>query len=188
MAALRESYDVPDTQRLVNARVVHLGKNMTYFPPLVALTAGTAKPSLAPRAPHRATKGRRSIRQLDPSMADRVIEYMWEHLCDDLTLTTIAAIACTSRFHFGRMFRQTFERSTMQYLLLMRVSAARLLLIEGQHSVADIASHLGFCDQSHLCRSFRRLVGMPPGEFARTEGRGASVDPVGATRAIRRAP
>ena len=164
------------------------GKIMTSPCSPGAAAAGMATPAPLLLRHHRTPASRRAIRRLDDRMAVRVIEFMWAHLSDDLTLTTIAATACTSRFHFGRMFRETFERTTMQYLLMMRISAARAMLAEGGYSVAQVATHLGFCDQSHLCRSFRRLVGMAPGEFARTKGRSALADPLAADLAECRAP
>ena len=56
----------------------------------------------------------------------------------------------------------------MGYLLRTRVERAKTLLRDSQARVVDISAELGFADQSHFARTFRRLVGMPPSAYARS--------------------
>lgn len=69
--------------------------------------------------------------------------------------------------HLVRMFSREFGISPHQYVTSRRVDLARRLLLDGMPpSVA--AATVGFCDQSHLNRSFRRLLGTSPGRYARS--------------------
>jgi AraC-like DNA-binding protein len=43
-----------------------------------------------------------------------------------------------------------------------------VLLRQGQ-SATRVAADLGFADQAHFCRQFKRLVGIPPGRYARPD-------------------
>ena len=54
------------------------------------------------------------------------------------------------------------------------VERAKQMLLQDDRPVCEIAAVLGFCDQSHLTRTFRRLTGLTPREFARRHA--ASVD------------
>jgi AraC family transcriptional regulator len=55
-----------------------------------------------------------------------------------------------------------------QYLIQMRVNSARALIAAGggEYSLAQIATSVGFADQSHLNRHFKRVLGMTPKQMA----------------------
>ena len=48
---------------------------------------------------------------------------------------------------------------------LVNLVTARVLLAEGDLSLAEIAAHLGFCDASHFSRVFSAHEGIPPKRF-----------------------
>jgi AraC family transcriptional regulator len=50
-----------------------------------------------------------------------------------------------------------------------RVERAKQLLLQGELTVAEIAHHLGFTHQSHLSRHFKRLVGVTPKTFLKSQ-------------------
>jgi AraC family transcriptional regulator len=94
--------------------------------------------------------------------------FMERNLGRGLTLGDIAKAACVSRFHFARLFRVSTGHSPMRYLLKLRIERAKVLLTRTDDPVSAIANGLGFCDQSHFTRVFRRCVGLTPGQFARS--------------------
>jgi AraC family transcriptional regulator len=106
-------------------------------------------------------------RGLNPRSMARVVIYIEENLGESLTLGTLAAVACVSRFHFARMFRLATGYSPMAYVLRRRVERARVQLPQGYQKISDLAAELGFCDQSHFTRIFRRMTGFTPREYAR---------------------
>ncbi|RAJ33178.1 AraC-like DNA-binding protein [Kitasatospora sp. SolWspMP-SS2h] len=67
--------------------------------------------------------------------------------------------------HLVRTFTAAFGLPPHQYLTTRRIDRARRLLLDG-HPPAAVATALGFHDQSHLARHFRRIVGTTPGRFA----------------------
>jgi AraC-like DNA-binding protein len=67
--------------------------------------------------------------------------------------------------HLVRMFSREFGISPHQYLTGRRVDLARKLLLDGTPPSLAAAA-VGFCDQSHLNRSFKRLLGTSPGRYA----------------------
>lgn len=95
----------------------------------------------------------------------RVQEYIHEHLARDLTLTELAEQSGFSQFHLTRLFRKAIGCSLHQYVIEQRVQAARRLMETGQASLKAIAAQVGFADQSHLTRHFKRLTGGTPAEY-----------------------
>jgi len=56
----------------------------------------------------------------------------------------------------------------MEYVAKRRVERAKLMMISTGEQLTYIALACGFADQSHLNRSFRRMVGVSPGTWRRT--------------------
>lgn len=95
----------------------------------------------------------------------RAHSYMENHIGENVSLGDLAEAACVSRFHFARLFRVSTGNSPMAFLLRLRVERAKEMLRRGDAKIAEIAAALGFFDQSHFARSFRRVVGVSPREF-----------------------
>jgi len=69
-----------------------------------------------------------------------------------------------------RLFKRTLGISLYQHVLQVRVNSARSLLAAGTsgRSLAEIAAAVGFADQSHLTRHFKRITGITPRQFRMT--------------------
>jgi AraC family transcriptional regulator len=103
--------------------------------------------------------------KLTPIQSKKVIDYCHASLGDNPGLSDLAGEANLSPFHFARLFKQTFGYSPCQYLHQLKLEAARKLIRAGRSSLTEIAYELGFSDQAHFCKAFRRATGMPPGRF-----------------------
>jgi AraC family transcriptional regulator len=64
----------------------------------------------------------------------------------------------------GTAYRKATGEGPMETAARFRVERAARSLRETNHACADIAHEAGFCDQSHMNRSFRRLLGRTPSE------------------------
>jgi AraC family transcriptional regulator len=107
---------------------------------------------------------------LDDRTFERVHAYIESHVGEQVRLDDLAGVAGVSRFHFARQFRRRTGESPMAYLLRTRIERAKTLLFRDGIKVCELAAVLGFSDQSHFTRTFRRLVGMPPSAFTDTGG------------------
>lgn len=94
------------------------------------------------------------------------------HLLDPPPLARVARQYGWSSFQLLRYFKQHTGLTPYGYLLLRRIDAAKHLLAQGC-PLAETALEVGFYDQAHLTRFFRRFVGVSPGRYQ------ASVRPVG---------
>ena len=109
---------------------------------------------------------RRSSGALPRGRLRRVVEYVDAHLDEDLTLAELAAVAGYSLSHFKPLFKQATGLPVHRYVLERRVERARLLLLAGGRSMADIALEAGFAHQSHMARCLRRVLGLSPSQIA----------------------
>jgi len=91
-----------------------------------------------------------------------VKEYIHNHLHQDLKLQEMAAIAQISPYHFLRLFRQSVGVTPHQYISQCRLNQAKYLLQHSELSIIEVATQTGFCDQSHLTRYFKRMIGITP--------------------------
>ncbi|GAA3491550.1 AraC family transcriptional regulator [Streptomyces cremeus] len=72
--------------------------------------------------------------------------------------------------HLIRAFSSAYGIAPHQYLVSRRVDHARRLLLDGRPP-GEVATAVGFYDQSHLTRHFKRLVGTTPGRYAKGPAR-----------------
>lgn len=82
-----------------------------------------------------------------------------------LRLTALAAELEVHPVHLSRTFRRVYGVSLSTYVLRRRVELACIALAEDGVPLARVAQETGFADQSHLCRSFRRVTGLTPGAW-----------------------
>lgn len=104
---------------------------------------------------------------LSPAALRRTVQFIGEHLAENLTIAALAEVAGLSPCHFARMFKQSTGHTPHQHLLNCRLARAKQLLLDPSASLADVATLAGFYDQAHLTRCFRQFVGTTPASFAR---------------------
>ena len=92
------------------------------------------------------------------------MRFIREHYAQEVTLSDMADAAGVSTFHLSRLFKKTMGMSPHQYLVEVRVHSAHALLAAGPQgpSLAEVAAAVGFSDQSHLTRQFKRILGTTP--------------------------
>jgi AraC family transcriptional regulator len=95
-----------------------------------------------------------------------VVEYIHEHLDAELSLDHLAAVAHVSPYHFARLFKNSTGLPPHRYVIARRVERAKELLRGRRRpQLAEVATEVGFADQSHFTRHFKRLVGVTPRQF-----------------------
>lgn len=98
----------------------------------------------------------------------RVIGFINENIETDISLSTLADLACLSRHHFARAFRTATGVPPHRFISALRFKRAQELLAHSEASLADVALSCGFSSQSTFTRAFRRQLGVSPGEFRRS--------------------
>ncbi|WP_186097991.1 helix-turn-helix domain-containing protein [Burkholderia gladioli] len=98
------------------------------------------------------------------SAIDEVLRTIDASFAQPLSLDMLAAVAGLSVSRFTARFRNEVGLSPHRYLCLVRVRRAQDLLCDGL-APSLVATEVGFFDQSHLCRHFRRVLGVTPRDF-----------------------
>lgn len=115
-----------------------------------------------------------------PQVRDRRLAYQLRDLLDSrietgLPLDEAARLLHADPAHLVRTFGREFGLPPHRYLTGRRVDAARRLLLDGMRP-SDVAAAVGFHDQSHLNRHFKRMLATTPAHYARTGTRSRSAD------------
>ncbi len=92
----------------------------------------------------------------------RAVEYIQDQLDADLTVSGIAQAVGMSPYYFARLFNESTGQSPHQYVVEARGRKAKELLTTGKFTISEAAHQVGFFDQSHLTRHFKRVFGVPP--------------------------
>lgn len=87
-----------------------------------------------------------------------------EDLADPVTLTELATVVSLSPFHVARLFSRSIGMPPHAWRNQLRLNRAQSLLRRGM-SAADVAATVGFTDQSHFSRHFKRAFGATPGRW-----------------------
>lgn len=100
------------------------------------------------------------------SALSRARDYLLERYSETVTLSELAAVAGVSRFHLVRAFARRYGMAPHAFQIHVRVARAGALLRDGFLPV-EAATIVGFADQSHLNRHFKRILRIAPGAYAR---------------------
>jgi AraC family transcriptional regulator len=94
------------------------------------------------------------------------VEYIHEHLSNDLSLVELANQLHLSPFYFTRLVKNSLGLSPHQYVLQTRIERAKYLISVPQRlSLAEIGLQVGFYDHAHFTKAFKQMVGVSPRQF-----------------------
>lgn len=96
---------------------------------------------------------------------ERTIEYMREHIAEELPMPQLADLAAMSERTFVRRFRTVAGMPPGQYLQKMRLDIAKHLLEDTDQPLERIVSEIGYSDVSSFRRLFKKEVSVSPGVF-----------------------
>jgi AraC-like DNA-binding protein len=97
------------------------------------------------------------------------IENRWGQIS---TLEQLARECEVDPAYVCRLFKRFDHQTPYQYLLRQKMTHAANRLTENGTTIKQVADELGFSDPFHFSRVFRKVMGLPPGEFARMYHRG----------------
>jgi AraC family transcriptional regulator len=111
---------------------------------------------------------------LAPWQSKRVLSYIEDHLDERLRIDDLAALSRLSISYFSVAFRQSFGISVHAFIVCSRIDRATTMMVSTAEQLSRIAIACGFCDQAHLSRQFRRMIGNTPTKWRRMHRPGQS--------------
>lgn len=100
----------------------------------------------------------------------KMMQFIWDHFHEKITLDDIAASANISKSAALRCFRSGMQTSPVGYLNNFRLNRAKELLLTSHSTVSEIAVSVGFDNVGYFDRVFRRTFGLTPKQFAKQGG------------------
>jgi len=91
--------------------------------------------------------------------------YIEDCFAQDISLNRLAQYVALSPYYFLRVFCAEVGMPPHAYLESVRIRYAQRLIRSGA-SLADVAVNVGFSSQSHMTRSFKKIIGVTPGQYA----------------------
>jgi AraC family transcriptional regulator len=104
---------------------------------------------------------------LAPWQAKLIRSYIEDKLTSRIRTTDLTSVVRLSTSHFFRAFRQTFGESPRAYIMQRRIQRAQEVMLTSRLPLSQVALECGMCDQAHLSRVFRRIVGITPNAWRR---------------------
>lgn len=101
-------------------------------------------------------------------VTQNIIQYMQQNIGKKLTLQQIADAIGYSVPSMKRLFYKDMKQGVMDYFVKLKIDEAKRIILQGDQTLSQIASGLGFTDSAYFCRKFKQYEGMRPSEFKRT--------------------
>ena len=94
-----------------------------------------------------------------------VIEYINNHLGEEIDLEKLAEISHFSPYHFHRIMKAFLHEPLGAFIVRTRIETAARLLRYSSMSVSDIAYQIGYGSPSSLSKIFKQFYGISPNEY-----------------------
>ncbi len=104
----------------------------------------------------------------DPRLIN-IFAYIKDHLGEDLSNKTLAAVANVSEDYVGQYFKMLTGINPQDYIEYQRMEGAVNLLRTTKKSIREIGKEVGYKDTAYFCRRFKMMFGIPAGKMRRRE-------------------
>ena len=105
-------------------------------------------------------------RESEHSVIGRIVQYLDEHVDEDVGHDVIAARYRMHPGYLSRLFKQEMGETLSEYLLRTKMERAADLLKQGQYKVGEIAAMVGYSAPSYFSIMFKKHTGYSPREYS----------------------
>lgn len=102
---------------------------------------------------------------------DRVVLYIKNHHCENLSLSDLAKHVNLSPNYLIRKFKERTGYSPLQYATVLKIEKAKYLIEQSNSSIGQIMEELGFLDASHFSKLFKKYCGYSPKKYREISGK-----------------
>lgn len=102
-----------------------------------------------------------------PSIIDRIIQYLNVHMAEKITLDELSSINFISKSYLSKQFKQETGKTIIGYLNTIRVERAKMLLATTEKTVEEISYSVGFYSPKYFFRVFKAETGCTPASFCK---------------------
>lgn len=98
-------------------------------------------------------------------IVNQAMAYIEKHYSEKLTLQEVAETCYVSQWHLSKLLNKYAGQSFYDILNKVRINAARELLKDPSLRVGDIGMMVGYMDNAHFSRIFKKLTGCSANEY-----------------------
>ncbi|MDR0269211.1 response regulator [Paenibacillus sp.] len=98
-----------------------------------------------------------------------IADYLKNHYAEDISLQDMAARFFLSREYISRRFKQEFGVNISEFLADVRIEKAKLLLLNPQLRISQVAEMVGYQDEKYFSKVFKKLEGRTPNEYRKEQ-------------------
>ena len=98
------------------------------------------------------------------SLFEKVLDYINEHLEEDLSLERLAKIFFASKYHIAHLFKEKYGLPVHQYVIKKRLALCKDALLNNEE-ITEICLLCGFSDYSSFYRAFKKEYGLSPKQY-----------------------
>lgn len=99
------------------------------------------------------------------ALAYRIMDYLEHHFAEEITVDSIAEAMFLNKDYIAHVFKDETGFSLMNYVISLRMNKAKLLLMETDKSVTDIAIECGYSDFAYFSKQFKKTTKLSPSKF-----------------------
>ncbi len=106
------------------------------------------------------------LQKIKPKTESEIIrDYIDTHICEPLTIETLAKVIYRSRSQTIRIFQKAFATTPYKYILNAKIETAQTFLVGTNLPIKEIAFKLSFADEHYFSNIFKKRVGISPKEY-----------------------
>lgn len=103
------------------------------------------------------------------SVMAKAMEYIILHYNEDISLQSVSEHISLSPAYLSKQFKKTYNQNFIEFLIQYRMEKARELLKSSTYTVNEVSCIVGFKDEKHFFRTFKKITGVTPGAYKRGE-------------------
>ena len=105
------------------------------------------------------------VKNVNHRMVLTIKDYCEQNLAGDLSLTAISDLVNVSSRHVNKIFKDETGTTISDYVFEKRLSRAKVLLVESNSKIEDIALKVGFNTTHYFIKKFKEKYGMTPRQY-----------------------
>lgn len=106
--------------------------------------------------------------ELEYNKIKPVLEYIYHHISEDLSLNRLAKKFFFSKYYLSVLFKKATGFTVNEYIISRRIMKAKELLMDA-YPVALTGEMVGFNNNSHFIRTFKKMVGISPKKYVKNQ-------------------
>ncbi len=104
----------------------------------------------------------------NPRIVNQIKQFLDEHYADKITLDELAKRIPISRSYLTILFKQDTGKTVWEYLMDVRMRTAKLLLLDHNLKIYELANQIGYENSEHFSKLFKEYYGVTPKEYRRS--------------------